>query len=196
MKPGKQIKNGTKAFQKCCHDSTEVSIRKLGSLISDFPSFFVISFCVAITKCRLKHSVTNRTHWMMTKTKQIANENAKTNEREGDKEREKKIIQNHIRFNAHKVIPRKCLIFHSVGWKIYFSLFFIWFDEMKKSPLFVSDLHLIDSHYSKRKDRNPQSFFSVPSLRNVSHRISLSIRWRGKKGEKKKNKHDIQRLRF
>lgn len=87
MKPGKQIKNGTKAFRKCCHDSTEVSIRKFGSLISDFPSFFVISFCVAIAECRLKHCVTNRRHWMMTKTKQIANENAKTDEREEEKEK-------------------------------------------------------------------------------------------------------------
>lgn len=66
----------------------------------------------------------------------------------------------------------------SIRWmeNIFFSvLYLIWSDEcgdrnedeMKKSPLFVSDLHLIDSHYySKTKDRNPQLFFR--GVRNVN----------------------------
>lgn len=90
----KQIKNHRRMPHKSCSDSTKVSIQKLGSLISD--SLFQVSTLPHI-ECNQK-----------TKTVKVKRMCKDT------KWRETKKATLRMRFNAHKVIQRKYLIFHFV----------------------------------------------------------------------------------
>lgn len=106
-------KTDSNAFKKYSCDSTEVSIRKLGSLISDFLSLLLL-FGASMEKVSVEtlcHK--SQTFGSVTKKKK----RTKTTNYTRDERHTQKngFFFCNIRFNAHKVILEKYLIFHSVG---------------------------------------------------------------------------------